>query len=228
MRNSLVVTGKDPPPPYSWDFVSPREQSRKWPPMGPALGFRVSEGVGFKQHPPLRFTKLVGDRPIQDKAKKNWLERSAELMELDLEDNDSEEERVNNHKRKKATSAQLTNLQEELKSLLSRPLQPKTFSKRYLAGAGVSPLLQNQLEELARQKNPNNSGDIRKKMIVIGQDCVEPLQALRSAGPETKLNLKDMAEKRRDITELRRKRKETKKRLREQRRKQKKKLQGKE
>lgn len=33
-------------------------------------------------------------------------------MELDLEDNDSEEERVNNHKRKKATSAQLTNLQE--------------------------------------------------------------------------------------------------------------------
>lgn len=171
----------------------------------------------------------ISRKDSQDKAKKNWLERSAELMELDLEDNDSEEERVNNHKRKKATSAQLTNLQEELKSLLSRPLQPKTFSKRYLAGAGVSPLLQNQLEELARQKNSNNSGDVkRKKMIVIGQDCVEPLQALRSAGPETKLNLKDMAEKRRDITELRRKRKETKKRLREQRRKQKKKLQGKE
>ncbi|XP_015088155.1 DEAD-box ATP-dependent RNA helicase 13 [Solanum pennellii] len=171
----------------------------------------------------------ISRKDSQDKAKKNWLERSAELMELDLEDNDSEEERVNNHKRKKATSAQLTNLQEELKSLLSRPLQPKTFSKRYLAGAGVSPLLQNQLEELARQKNSNNSGDVkRKKMIVIGQDCVEPLQALRSAGPETKLNLKDMAEKRRDITELRKKRKETKKRLREQRRKQKKKLQGKE
>ncbi|XP_055813766.1 DEAD-box ATP-dependent RNA helicase 13 [Solanum dulcamara] len=169
----------------------------------------------------------ISRKDSQDKAKKNWLERSAELMELVLEDDDSEEERVNNHKRKKATSAQLTKLQEELKNLLSRPLQPKTFSKRYLAGAGVSPLLQNQLEELARQKNPNNSGDVKgKKLIVIGQDCVEPLQALRSAGPESKLNLKDMAEKRRDITELRRKRKDTKKRLREQRRKQKKKLQA--
>ncbi|PHT38554.1 DEAD-box ATP-dependent RNA helicase 13 [Capsicum baccatum] len=169
----------------------------------------------------------ISRKDSQDKAKKNWLERSAESMELVLEDNDSEEERVNNHKRKKATSAQLTKLQEELKSLLSRPLQPKTFSKRYLAGAGVSPLLQNQLEELARQKNPNDYGDVnRKKLIVIGQDCVEPLQALRSAGPETKLNLKEIAEKRRDMTELRRKRKETKKRLREQRRKQKKKLQA--
>lgn len=99
-------------------------------------------------------------------------------MELVLEDNYSEEERVNNHKQKKATSAQLTKLQEvnlilkfliliskkraprctklrtgtlwvlglmyaksivlltlqELKSFLSQPLQPKTFSKRYLAG----------------------------------------------------------------------------------------------
>lgn len=169
----------------------------------------------------------ISRKDSQDKAKKNWLERSAESMELVLEDNDSEEERVNNHKRKKATSAQLTKLQEELKSLLSRPLQPKTFSKRYLAGAGISPLLQNQLEQFARQKNPNNSEDVkRKKLIVIGQDCVEPLQALRSAGPESKLDLKEIAEKRRDRTELRRKRKETKKRLREQRRKQKKKLQA--
>ncbi|CAN4120603.1 unnamed protein product [Withania somnifera] len=154
----------------------------------------------------------ISRKDSQDKAKKNWLERSAESMELVLEDNNSEEEeRVNNHKQKKATSAQLTKLQEELKSLLARPLLPKTFSKRYLAGAGVSPLLQNQLEQLARQRNPNNSGDVkRKKLIVIGKDCVEPLQALRSAGPENKLDLKEISEKRRDITELRRKRKETK------------------
>ncbi|XP_059288672.1 DEAD-box ATP-dependent RNA helicase 13 [Lycium ferocissimum] len=171
----------------------------------------------------------ISRKDSQDKAKKNWLERSAELMELVLEEDDSEEERVNNHKQRKSTSAQLTNLQEELKTLLSRPLQPKTFSKRYLAGAGVSPLLQNQLEELARQKNPNNSGDVnRKKLVVIGQDCVEPLQALRSAGPESNLDLKNMAERRRDVNELKRKRKDTKKRLREQKRKQKKKLQGKE
>lgn len=116
---------------------------------------------------------------------------------------------------------------QELKILLSRPLQPKTFSKRYLAGAGVSPLLQHQLEELAKQKNPNNSGDVKtKKLMVIGQDCVEPLQALRSAGPQANFNLKGIAEKRKDVNELRRKRKETKKRLREQRRKQKKKLQA--
>ncbi|OIS98938.1 PREDICTED: DEAD-box ATP-dependent RNA helicase 13 [Nicotiana attenuata] len=169
----------------------------------------------------------ISRKDSQDKAKKNWLERNAESMGLILEDNDSEEERVNNHKRKKTTSAQLNKLQEELKILLSRPLQPKTFSKRYLAGAGVSPLLQHQLEELAKQKNPNNSGDVkRKKLMVIGQDCVEPLQALRSAGPQAKFNLKGIAEKRKDVNELRRKRKETKKCMREQRRKQKKKLQA--
>ncbi|XP_016452378.1 DEAD-box ATP-dependent RNA helicase 13 [Nicotiana tabacum] len=169
----------------------------------------------------------ISRKDSQDKAKKNWLERNADSMGLILEDNDSEEERVNNHKRKKTTSAQLNKLQEELKILLSRPLQPKTFSKRYLAGAGVSPLLQHQLEELAKQKNPNNSGDVkRKKLMVIGQDCVEPLQALRSAGPQANFNLKGIAEKRKDVNELRRKRKETKKRMREQRRKQKKKLQA--
>lgn len=53
--------------------------------------------------------------------------------------------------------------------------------------AGITPLLQHQFEELSKQKtggasdlNPNK----RRKMVVIGQDCVEPLQALRSASNE--------------------------------------------
>jgi hypothetical protein len=52
--------------------------------------------------------------------------------------------------------------------------------------AGVSPLLQDQFEQLARQKlgGSGGSGDKRRKLVVIGQDCVEPLQALRSAGHE--------------------------------------------
>lgn len=52
--------------------------------------------------------------------------------------------------------------------------------------AGVSPLLQHQLEALAQQKciNDKSSGNIKKNVVVIGQDCVEPLQALRRAGPE--------------------------------------------
>nr|GME13002.1 DEAD-box ATP-dependent RNA helicase 13 [Ipomoea batatas] len=103
----------------------------------------------------------------------------------------------------------------ELKSLLSLPLQPKTFSNRFLAGAGVSPLLQNQLEELAKLKlgKISNTGDSqRRKLVVIGQDCVEPLQALRSAGPEAHLDLKGIAEKRKNMDNIRRKRKEAKKR----------------
>ena len=50
--------------------------------------------------------------------------------------------------------------------------------------AGVSPLLQNQLEELAKQKHNEGLGLSKKNLVVIGQDCVEPLQALRRAGPE--------------------------------------------
>nr|GMC97869.1 DEAD-box ATP-dependent RNA helicase 13 [Ipomoea batatas] len=132
----------------------------------------------------------------KDKANKTWLERHAESVELELDDDDSEEER-------------------ELKSLLSLPLQPKTFSNRFLAGAGVSPLLQNQLEELAKLKldKISNTGDSqRRKLVVIGQDCVEPLQALRSAGPEAHLDLKEIAEKRKNMDNIRRKRKEAKKR----------------
>ncbi|XAR62708.1 RNA helicase [Bertholletia excelsa] len=164
----------------------------------------------------------------QEKAKKSWFERNAESIELDLEDNESEEERVSSHEQKKATSIHLQKLQQELNMLLSRPLQPKTFSHRFLAGAGVSPLLQHQFEQLASQKlvDIRNSGERKRgKLVVIGQDCVEPLQALRNANHEV-MDLKEIAEKRRNAENLRRKRKEEKKRLHEQRRKQRRKLKG--
>ncbi|KAE8076147.1 hypothetical protein FH972_014812 [Carpinus fangiana] len=165
----------------------------------------------------------------QEKANKSWLERSAESVELVMDNYDSEEEIVSNFKQKKTTSMQLKKLQQELNMLLSRPLQPRTFSRRYLAGAGVSPLLQDQFEQLARQKLGGSGGsgeNKRRKLVVIGQDCVEPLQALRSAGHEVHMHvdMKEMAEKRRNVENLRRKRKDEKKRMRDQRRKQKKKL----
>ncbi|XP_048235035.1 DEAD-box ATP-dependent RNA helicase 13 isoform X2 [Ricinus communis] len=150
----------------------------------------------------------------QEKATKSWFERNAESIELMMEKDDSEDERVNNHKQKKITSMQLNKFQQELNSLLSRPLQPKSFSHRYLAGAGISPLLQHQLEELARQKlgNSVNSRDNkRRKLVVIGQDCVEPLEALRSAGHEVRMDVKEMAEKRKSMENFKRKRKEEKK-----------------
>ncbi|XP_021673977.2 DEAD-box ATP-dependent RNA helicase 13 isoform X2 [Hevea brasiliensis] len=91
--------------------------------------------------------------------------------------------------------------------------------------AGVSPLLQHQLEELARQNMGNDlGGNKKRKLVVIGQDCVEPLQALRSAGHEVRVDVKEMAEKRKSMENLRRKRKEEKKRSRDQRRRQKKNL----
>lgn len=49
--------------------------------------------------------------------------------------------------------------------------------------------MQDQFEELAKQKlgDSSNSGK-RSKMVVIGQNCVEPLQALRSSGHEVLLS----------------------------------------
>ncbi|KAK9062576.1 hypothetical protein SSX86_019763 [Deinandra increscens subsp. villosa] len=164
----------------------------------------------------------------QDKADKSWFQRNAESIELIVDENDSEDERANNFRKKKASSAQLKKLQQELNSLISRPLQPKAFSSRYLAGAGLSPLLQQQFEELAKQKLANfgNAGDInkKKKLVVIGQDCVEPLEALRSSGQEVSMDTKGAVEKRRNLDNLRRKRKEDKKRLHDQKRKERKRL----
>ncbi|KAJ8763914.1 hypothetical protein K2173_003696 [Erythroxylum novogranatense] len=165
----------------------------------------------------------------QEKAKKTWFERNAESLELSLDNEDSEEERVNNYIKKKVTSMQLKKLQQELNLLLSHPLRPRSLSNRYLAGAGVSPLLQLQFEELAKQKSGNGINwdeKKRKKLVVIGQDCVEPLQALRNAGHEVRVNMKEMADKRKAIDSLRRKRKEEKKRLRSQHKKQNRKLKG--
>ncbi|CAN0904965.1 DEAD-box ATP-dependent RNA helicase 13 [Linum grandiflorum] len=170
----------------------------------------------------------ISRKESQDKATKSWFERNAESIELVIEEDESEDERVKDHKHKKATSSQLKSLQQELNALVSRPLQPKSFSHRYLAGGGVSLVLQKQIEELGRQKmmSRNGMGDKRRKMVVIGQDCVEPLQALRSGGHEVRMDTKVVAEKRKSMENLRRKRKEEKNRKRDQRRNKKKQLKG--
>ncbi|CAO2831964.1 unnamed protein product [Amaranthus hypochondriacus] len=165
----------------------------------------------------------ISRRDSKEKVKESWIKRNAEAIGLDVEDNDSEEERVGQCRQKKATTMQLKKLQQELNLLLSRPLQPKSFSHRFLAGAGVSPLLQNQLEVLTKQKHDEGLGQSKKNLVVIGQDCVEPLQALRRAGPEAHMNFKELAEKQRDMDKLRRKRKEAKKRQKEQKRNEKRK-----
>lgn len=53
-------------------------------------------------------------------------------------------------------------------------------------------IIQHQFEEMAKQNVGGNlvsNENKRRKMVVIGQDCVEPLQALRNAGHEV-VNLK--------------------------------------
>lgn len=52
--------------------------------------------------------------------------------------------------------------------------------------SGVSPFLHKQLEELSRQKRGAKSlmNEKRPNLVVIGQDCVEPLQALLASGHE--------------------------------------------
>ncbi|KAL1223700.1 DEAD-box ATP-dependent RNA helicase 13 [Cardamine amara subsp. amara] len=159
----------------------------------------------------------------REKADRTWLEKHAESMELELDDEESEEERVGNVRQRKETSAQLKKLQEELSSLLSRPMQPKKFSGRYFAGVGVTPLLQHQFAELKKQQMQTGGDNKRRKLVVINQKCVEPLQALRAGGNEVMSMKGQSADKRRDIASLRKKRKEEKIGRRDQRRDQKKK-----
>lgn len=168
----------------------------------------------------------IARKTSQENANKSWLQRNAESMGLILDTSDSEEDHVQGHKKRKATSAHLQKLQQELSDLLQCPLQPKTFSRRYLAGAGVSPLLQKQLEELAKRNASNNSSKSKNKgsgFVVIGQDRVEPLQALQNSGQEVCVNIDKEREKRRVSENWRRKKHEEKKRTREQKRKDKRK-----
>uniref|UniRef100_A0A0E0PBG6 RNA helicase n=1 Tax=Oryza rufipogon TaxID=4529 RepID=A0A0E0PBG6_ORYRU len=159
-----------------------------------------------------------------ENANKSWLQRNAESMGLLLETSDSEEERVQGHKQRKATSANLQKLQQDLSELLQRPLQPKTFSRRYLAGAGVSPLLQKQLEELSK-RNVKGSASVNankgSRFVVIGQDQIEPLQALQNSGQEVCVSIDKQREKRRLAENWRRKKQKEKKSTREQKRKEK-------
>ncbi|RLM74710.1 DEAD-box ATP-dependent RNA helicase 13 [Panicum miliaceum] len=164
-----------------------------------------------------------------ENVNKSWLQRNAESMGLILDTSDSEEERVKSHKQRKAASAHLQKLQQELSDLLKRPLQPKTFSRRYLAGAGISPLLQKQLEELTKRNESNKSSKTESKgshLVVIGQDRVEPLQALQNSGQEVCVNLDKQKEKRRLAQNWKRKKHEEKKRTREQKRKERRKAKG--
>ncbi|XP_044952182.1 DEAD-box ATP-dependent RNA helicase 13-like [Hordeum vulgare subsp. vulgare] len=111
---------------------------------------------------------------------------------------------------------------QDLNALLQHPLQPKTFSRPYLAGAGISPLLQKQLEELSKRNvNSNSSNDDNKgsRFVIIGHDRVEPLQALQDSGQEICVNMDKQREKRRLAKNWRRKKHEEKKSTQEQKRK---------
>ncbi|CAL5026502.1 unnamed protein product [Urochloa decumbens] len=166
----------------------------------------------------------IARKNSQENASKSWIQRNAESMGLILDNSDSEEECVKGHKQRKATSAQLQKLQQELSNLLQCPLQPKTFSRRYLAGAGISPLLQKQLEMLAKgnvSSNSSKTGNKGSRFVVIGQDCVEPLQALQNSGQEVCVNLDKQREKRKLAQNWKRKKHEEKKRTREQKKKEK-------
>ncbi|KAM0838819.1 hypothetical protein ACQ4PT_060727 [Festuca glaucescens] len=92
---------------------------------------------------------------------------------------------------------------------------------RYLAGAGISPLLQKQLEDLAKRNvngNTSNNKNKGSRFVIIGQDRVEPLQALQDSGQEICVNMDKQREKRRVAENWRRKKHEEKKSTREQKR----------
>ncbi|XP_068655059.1 DEAD-box ATP-dependent RNA helicase 13 [Aristolochia californica] len=169
----------------------------------------------------------ISRKNSQEKAKKSWFQRNSESVELLVDENDSEEEQVTNSKQRKQNSLQLKKLQQELNNLLARPLQPKSFSRRFLAGAGISPLLQQQLEVLALQKvgNGRDSNSTKgRNLVVIGQECIEPLQALRSAGHEVTIDIRGNKDALKRMENRRSKKREEKKRLREQRKKERRKM----
>lgn len=125
----------------------------------------------------------ISRRNSKTKAEKNWFTRNAGELELDLEKNDSDEEEQGTFKSKKAQLFREKQLQKELDQLLSRPLQPKSLSHRFVAAAGMSTLLQRQLQEFTKQTTTDrkmSNENKKQRFLVIGQEATEPLVALRN------------------------------------------------
>ncbi|CAM6024096.1 unnamed protein product [Sphagnum balticum] len=121
----------------------------------------------------------------QSKAEQSWLTRHAEALEIKLQNSDEDE--MGPSSSKKSGLVEVQKLQQDLHNLLRQPLEPKAFSRRYITGSGISPLLAKQLKEYTATKASkvgmhlsNNSGK-QGRLVVIGQEAMEPLDALRKS-----------------------------------------------
>jgi ATP-dependent RNA helicase DDX24/MAK5 len=122
---------------------------------------------------------------LQSKAEQSWLTRHAEALEIKLQNSDEDE--MGPSSSKKSGLVEVQKLQQDLHNLLKQPLEPKAFSRRYITGSGISPLLAKQLKEYTATKASkvgmhlsNNSGK-QGRLVVIGQEAMEPLDALRKS-----------------------------------------------
>ncbi|MCO5591617.1 hypothetical protein L7F22_045606 [Adiantum nelumboides] len=129
----------------------------------------------------------------QMKAKTNWFKRNAEALEVAVEDDLDEDVDLAGKMSQKKRAFELKSLHQELDGLLEQPLEPKALSHRFITGAGMSPLLAGQLKDYAKQKTNKNQGRLTKNMkqprigserqrrglVVIGQEMLEPLTALK-------------------------------------------------
>ncbi|KAG0624918.1 hypothetical protein M758_2G013800 [Ceratodon purpureus] len=129
----------------------------------------------------------------QNKVKQSWTKRNAEALELELEESDDDEETSVKMPIEKRELMKVQSLQQELQELLKQPLEPKAFSRRYITGSGITPVLARQLKEYTTPKltpksnkkggnapiGPVNNIPAKGKLLVIGQEAVEPLDALR-------------------------------------------------
>ncbi|XP_024532885.1 DEAD-box ATP-dependent RNA helicase 13 isoform X1 [Selaginella moellendorffii] len=119
----------------------------------------------------LRIDRLLRENS-KKKAKSTWFERNAKELDIEIErkdeDNDNVEAKLSGKK-----SMQLRSLQEELKQTLKHPLELRGFSRRFVAGTGLTPLAAQQLKDYV----DNAPGG---RFVVIGQKEVEPLQALKA------------------------------------------------
>ncbi|KAG6557418.1 hypothetical protein Mapa_000687 [Marchantia paleacea] len=144
----------------------------------------------------------------QSKAAHAWLARSAEEMELDMQESEDEDEpRRKGSSLTKGESAQLKAVQKELDDLLSQPVKPKAFSNRYITGAGMTPFVTKQLQEYALTMSKSGSGakgaagkaTNKSKLVVIGQERMDPLEVMRLAAAQPTVKPRGKPGKRRRV-----------------------------
>lgn len=120
---------------------------------------------------------------LQTKAKRSWLEKHAEELDIELEPDELEAQsrtskkgkvRIDDDKAPAPGDAKA--LEARLRTLVKQPLQPRAMHHTYLAGSGISAETVKQLQQAVQRPGGSGAGAIGS----LGEEALDALRSKRA------------------------------------------------